>query len=122
MTTFAHDPLAASRRDAAKRLAALVTLETGVEITTDQMLDLVLKNWDRIAAFAHQIHGTEKKPADDGWIEWKGGACPVSVGATVEIRWRQPGAHTMVDSYPHSLRWDHYDSPSDIIAYRVVKP
>lgn len=131
MTTFGHDPLAASRLDAAKRLAALVTLETGVVITPDQMLALVRDNWDRIAAFAHQIHGTERKaPADEGWIEWKGGMCPVTDGTRVTVRFRNSdeypdytGAAYREDGNKASgLYWKNDGEGNDITAYRVVKP
>lgn len=62
MTVFGDLALAASRRDAATRLAALLTVETGVVVSPEQMLKFILGNWDRVAAFAHQIHGTEARP------------------------------------------------------------
>ncbi len=65
---------------------------------------------------------------DDGWIEWKGGECPVPVGTLVEVRFRSGEVH--VGEAGASLDWAHADvangggalSGWDVIAYRIVKP
>lgn len=55
----------------------------------------------------------------DGWIEWKGGECPVPEGVRVEVVFR--------DFYgdmrcPETFRWGHKGDGSDIIAYRIIGP
>jgi hypothetical protein len=60
-------------------------------------------------------------PDNDGWIEWKGGKCPVGPDVTVEIK---TDSDARVYSRPAGkLRWAwvHGGSVDDIIKYRVVK-
>jgi hypothetical protein len=60
-------------------------------------------------------------PDNDGWIEWKGGKCPVGPDVTVEIK---TDNDARVYSRPAGkLRWAwvHGGSVDDIIKYRVVK-
>ena len=65
------------------------------------------------------------QPADDGWIPWKGGECPVAHGTVVDVRLRLGHEGCDVAS---NWRWHHATQKSsdvkelDIIAYRVVKP
>ena len=65
------------------------------------------------------------QPADDGWIPWAGGACPVEVGTRVDVRYRDGWEG---DGLASKWRWHHATQESsdvkglDIIAYRVVKP
>ena len=65
------------------------------------------------------------QPADDGWIPWEGGACPVEVGTRVDVRYRDGWEG---DGLASKWRWHHATQESsdvkelDIIAYRVVKP
>ena len=61
----------------------------------------------------------------DGWIEWKGGECPVS--PDTEVYWRRrseegkPTADMEREFKPAAyLRWSHRSASSDIIAYRVI--
>ena len=70
------------------------------------------------------------QPADDGWIPWNGGDCPVEVGTRVDAKFRDgekaynvpagdyaedPGSRSAAD-------WSHMEIDYDIIAYRVAKP
>ena len=63
--------------------------------------------------------------ADDGWIPWEGGACPVEVGTRVDVRYRDGWEG---DGLSFMWRWHHATQKSsdvkelDIVAYRVVKP
>ena len=65
------------------------------------------------------------QPADDGWIPWEGGECPVEVGTRVDVRYRDGWEG---DGLAFMWRWHHATQESsdvkelDIIAYRVVKP
>ena len=65
------------------------------------------------------------QPADDGWIPWEGGECPVAHGTVVDVRYRDGWEG---DGLASKWRWHHATQESsdakevDIIAYRVVKP
>ena len=65
------------------------------------------------------------QPADDGWIPWEGGECPVEVGTRVDVRYRDGWEG---DGLSFMWRWHHATQKSsdvkelDIVAYRVVKP
>ena len=67
----------------------------------------------------------DPQPADDGWIPWKGGECPVAHGTVVDVRYRDGWEG---DGLASKWRWHHATQESsdvkglDIIAYRVVKP
>lgn len=64
----------------------------------------------------HHEWPTSQQPADDGWIEWAGGDCPIN---EVEIKRRDGQFRTGSSG---GFRWDHRQNDFDIIAYRVVKP
>ncbi len=68
---------------------------------------------------AHSIFAasTHPKPADDGWIEWAGGECPVGNGVKVDLRFREGNELLEIDA---DWRWNHRDTPSDIVAYRLA--
>ncbi|WP_333896617.1 hypothetical protein [Mixta calida] len=64
----------------------------------------------------------EQQGQSDGWIEWKGGDCPVSSETEVQVRMRDG----FIGVAPAcTFRWklaSHDQFPAaDIIAYRVVK-
>lgn len=62
------------------------------------------------------VHGFDAAP--DGWIEWHGGARPVTEDTLVRVMLSDGEEdENRADEY----RWEHYGSPGDIIAYRVVK-
>ena len=60
--------------------------------------------------------------AENEWIAWAGGACPVALSANVQLRFRH-GAETQ-DAHPaYMLRWEHgcdLAAKHEIIAYRVI--
>jgi len=58
--------------------------------------------------------GEARENAQPGWIEWKGGECPVADGVFVEC---------LIQIGPKNaslLRWSHFGDSGNIIAYRVV--
>lgn len=72
------------------------------------------------------IHG-EPEPAEEGWIEWKGGKRPVAEGTVVQCRYRN--GHVSSTAAAEGFRWEHatsltgYLSPAyDIVAYRLHRP
>ena len=64
------------------------------------------------------------QPADDGWIPWEGGECPVAHGTVVDVRLRNQGEGRAVASNwrgLHQTRGNSILKGTDIVAYRVVK-
>lgn len=58
--------------------------------------------------------------ADEGWIEWTGGECPV--GRSEKVAYRLRNGQENEDPYEAGcLSWRHHGEPYDIIAYRLVK-
>jgi hypothetical protein len=62
----------------------------------------------------------------DGWIEWKGGDCPVPYGTMIEVRFRRgnvegPIKALDIDAGASPAFWQHDGISSDIIAYKVVE-
>jgi hypothetical protein len=52
-----------------------------------------------------------------GWIEWKGGDCPVAPGMLTRVKVR---GGDIFEACAAGFRWDHRGSWRDIVAYRVV--
>ena len=59
-----------------------------------------------------------KVPDADGWIEWRGGECPVDGDVNVKF-WSGTIKETPISA--HKLYWGHDGDISDIIAYRLHK-
>lgn len=56
---------------------------------------------------------------DNGWIEWKGGKCPVAYGTIVSVQLRSGMVHYIEEA--GIQYWRHRNHPDDIVAYKVVK-
>ena len=69
----------------------------------------------RRARAALSAEGEKDAPKDDGWIEWKGGECPVRPRTIVETRFDDGSG-----SINRALTWSWDDEA--LVAYRVVKP
>ncbi len=55
---------------------------------------------------------------DGGWIEWKGGECPVRYRTVVAIKFR---AGVSIDETPaDGWVWEHDGEGGDIVAYKVL--
>lgn len=78
--------------------------------------------------FAKAIRRLSPPPAEptgmtaDGWIEWKGGECPVEPDAVVEVRMRDGRTATFDDGAVDEFWWGNDGCSVDILAYRIVKP
>lgn len=57
---------------------------------------------------------------DDGWIEWKGGDCPVSFSSRVDVEFRD--GEVRLDKPALHWCWEHDldENSMEIIAYRVL--
>ena len=60
-------------------------------------------------------------PSNDGWIEWKGGECPVPKGVFVDVYHKDGGRYSNQPAgmSGFSENWDHRNCDGDIIAYRL---
>ena len=61
---------------------------------------------------------------EDGWIEWKGGVCPVHEGEQFVRRYRGGVEFGPMKAWSANMRpvvWEHCGNGMDIIAYRVVQ-
>ena len=73
----------------------------------------------------HEAEFEFPQPDADGWTPWKGGVCPVSLDAVVEVRCRDGHKSKMKAQI---FRWVHagqagsyvFEESDDIIAYRIV--
>lgn len=61
----------------------------------------------------------QQEKGDGGWIEWKGGKCPVPPRAIVVVRYRKGKEEAPGEAGGYF--WCHAGSSVDIIAYRVVQ-
>lgn len=57
--------------------------------------------------------------ASEGWIEWRGGDCPVDSDAIVEVRFRWHNQHQYNNDRAGDFDWAHAGLGYDIIAYRL---
>lgn len=65
----------------------------------------------------------------EGWIEWKGGECPVPRGTLVDVRYRDsaerhniPALELVPGDDASYAYWKNEGVSNDIIAYRLSKP
>lgn len=88
---------------------------------TDGVGHSVKVAWRALAMLQIELEAAVKK--DDGWIERKGGKCPVAPGTQVEVRLRD--GDVVGPRAADELRWADSVFLSaytrDIIAYRVVE-
>lgn len=58
----------------------------------------------------------------DGWVKWEGGDCPLPRAPLFswQCALRLRDGTEMLVAYPRTWRWAHADSPTDIVAYKLV--
>jgi len=83
--------------------------------------DKLLPNWHQTCLSREEYHQAYPKADADGWIEWKGGECPVSGDDIVDVAYSTYGAKSF-SAAANSLRWSKRGLGGDIIAYRLHKP
>lgn len=92
--------------------------------------DVLILNWHQTALSCDEFNQivAETAPDADGWIEWKGGECPVEVGALIDVKYRdlhvqlgsKVGDRSAVEMYA-TTHWRNSGGAADIIAYRLHK-
>jgi len=77
---------------------------------------------DCVVCVDHQLE--QKRQDDEGWIEWTGGECPVSLGTQVEVILRRGKRETGTagDFAAMPNQWHNDDDLGDITHYRVFEP
>ena len=84
-------------------------------------LSRVIKNWHQTILSREEYYQAYPKADADGWIEWKGGECPVEPSTKISVRYRNGGEfHRNITA--SSQRWSNNGWTADIIAYRPHKP
>jgi len=124
-----RDELLAALENARMHIAwAAVYVATGLEPTEKECERMIaISKPDsyigKISAAIASVKGNPLPLVDltDGWIEWKGGDCPVEEGTPVEVRF-QNGKPSNGSCAAEEWDWSHGDASGfDIIAYRVVE-
>jgi len=79
------------------------------------------KAYERDQEAAAALQQAATAPDSDGWIPWNGGECPVAPLSLVKIRFRDGECDDNGCRIAGHLRWEHIDTPSDIVAFKVVE-
>lgn len=81
----------------------------------------LLENWHQTCLSREEYYHAYPDVDADGWIEWKGGECPVDGRSLVSYKMRDGG--TCEDGEEAAdLVWEHRLGGYDIIAYSLHKP
>lgn len=78
-------------------------------------------NWHQTILSREEYFHLYPSPDADGWIEWKGGECPVGGDVMVCCKLRS-GKVSITAYHAGILSWRHNGNAVDIIAYRLHKP
>lgn len=69
---------------------------------------------------AEPLQVRDTMPADGGWIEWKGGECPVELlDSDVTVRFRDGEVYERRRAAREWI-WRHSGESDDIVSYRVL--
>lgn len=143
LTEIGGAAMAFSQAISLKRIADAVTANTEqhdrVESSMDAFIEREADMLERIAVALERL--TERLTGDvdspdpagrtaaratpapdaDSWTPWSGGANPAP-GRAVVILLRDPDANGTGSPFSsNALRWNHYGTPGDIVAYRIHK-
>ena len=83
-------------------------------------------NWFQCILSRDEYFHLYPAPDADGWIEWKGGECPIEEGTLVDVIWRngieRAGVKALHLGGAGRQFWVADGLVNDIIAYRLHKP
>lgn len=82
--------------------------------------DEKVTNWHQTCLGIEEYYQAYPKADADGWIEWKGGECPVEASDEVDTKHRV--GRVDIRRYANSAWWNHTGGHGDIVAYRLHKP
>lgn len=90
------------------------------------LADEILPNWHQTILSRDEYFHLYPAPDADGWIEWKGGECPVEKGTLVDVIWgngtERAGVKALQLGGAGHQFWVADGMTNDIIAYRLHKP
>ena len=92
--------------------------ELGVNVVSFECTKL--PNWHQTILSRDEYFHLYSAPDAEGWIEWKGGECPVDGNEIIDIRY--PDSREEFGTKAKFRRWNHCGDKGDIIAYRLHKP
>lgn len=108
----------------------LVNPRSGIFL--DQLADDHRKHCEAGTKITREQYEAALAAKNDGWIEWRGGECPVEKGTLIDVKWRDgridDSIQAKVSHGPESpnkrnaISWRHFGIAHDIIAYRLHKP
>lgn len=108
---------------AAMAMQGVVAGQPNAQINPVNIAYWAVRSADALIAELEKPVEPEAATPDDGWIEWKGGECPVGPQELVMIRFADgdsPPAPTAAGAWPDG--WSHEgDGKGYIIRYCVVK-
>lgn len=84
--------------------------------------DEKVTNWHQTVLSREEYYHAYPKADDDGWVEWKGGECPVGDFDEVQVKYKVDDGSGMEGCEAQELHWHHEDADFDIVAYRLHKP
>ena len=87
----------------------------------DILCDKLSPNWHQTCLSREEYfsaYPAELAAYADGWIEWKGGECPVAGGLTVYVNYRD-GGKTPKAVKAESQRWNHSGLRGDIMSFSL---
>lgn len=79
-----------------------------------------IKNWHQTILSSEEYFHLYPVPDADGWIEWKGGECPVGEGVLIDAK-KADGSTELEIHYPEGRIWGDTEHLKCIIAYRPHK-
>ena len=80
---------------------------------------IVINNHHQTILSREEYYQAYPMTDDDGWIEWKGGECPVDGESIVDVEFN---SGNIVSGVAKGLSWRHEWKYSNVIAYRPHKP
>lgn len=83
--------------------------------------DEKVTNWHQTVLSREEYYQAYPKADADGWIEWKGGECPVGDGVLIDVK-KVDGSTEFAVHDPQDRIWGDTDHRKCIIAYRLHKP
>jgi len=91
-------------------------------MVVDKLPAVKFDNWHQAILSREEYFHLHPTPDADGWIEWKGGECPVAEGTPISIRYRD--GEEFANAFAlgsRNSRWEHLGMKGDVVAYRLRK-
>lgn len=102
------------------RVADLVAESSAYQSKVVELQDLLADARGGVEPEQAGCRKQDTEVADEGWIEWCGGDCPVAAGVRTTVKFRC--GETATDEFPEDWNWERFNGENTIVAYRAVKP